>query len=171
MSVTIVFCNRTYSEAEMWMGEADAHALTLSAHLPGLVSQSYLCIFTLCLPQKCIYNGFPIKKDKHLQWFSSKQSVSLLIPWVRDTPWIKHVESIHTRFSGILGSLSYQLKSSTSFWAEASRNQRETLALQLCPTNQLCNLMLRENCCPQEKHTFLSWYRLLLYLVTFSSTK
>lgn len=128
------------------MGEADAHALTLSALYQGL-SHSPTCASLLCAyPRTAAIMDFPLKKtsSKHVQWFSSLQSLSSLIPWVRYTPLIKHVEGIHTRFSGILGSLSYHLiecssavKSSTSFWAKASRNLRDTLALQLYPTNQL----------------------------------
>lgn len=127
------------------MGEADARALTLSALCQGL-SHSCTCASLLCAcPRIAAVMDFLLKNQlQTLQWFSSNQSLSLMIPWVRYTPLIKYVESIHTRFSGILGCLSYHLieysrtaKSSTSFWAKASRNEKDTLTLQFYPTNQL----------------------------------
>lgn len=159
MSVAVVFCSRTYSEAEMWMGAADARALTLSAFYQGL-SHRPTCASLLCAcPRIAAIMDFLLKKtsSKHLQWFSSLQPLSLPILWVRYTPLIKYVESIHTRFSGILGSLSYrllnvqvQLNPARPFWQKLPETWEMPWLFSSIPQTSFCNLMQGKTALPRK---------------------
>lgn len=149
--------------------------------LPGLVSQSYLCIFTLCLPQNCICNRFSIKKDQ-LQTFAMVFKHSVLIfadPMGKihtfDQVCRKRPHQIFRYFRKLdlhlLECTSARLNPAHPFRKKLPETRETPWLFSSTPQTSFCNLMRRENCCPQEKHTVLSWYSQLLCVVTFSSTK
>ena len=148
--------------------------------LPELVWQSYLCcVYFVPDPGIASIMDFLLKKTScwHLHQFSNVRSLAWLVPQVSYISMIKYVESVHTRFSGILGNLSYHLtECSSAQWNPArpsgqklSETRETPWLFSSSPQTSFCNLTQRENCCPQEEHTVLSWYSLLLYLITFSS--